>query len=218
MALDAAVKTAIINEYATKPGDTGSPEVQIAVLTQRIKDLTEHLKEHKHDHHSRRGLLILVGQRRRLLGYLQGVDINRYRAVIVENVVDIATQAKFAAAWNAWQRGIRRLGYQYRVISLNSMHAQSQGLPAPQSRDRIYVVCWRKGEKAPDSFAPVAEEDSSGTVVEKIQATEGVECRKDEGVIDEIPMAYKDIDAVMAAQSDLVEVVHTLKQVVCVKG
>ncbi|MEY4436935.1 MAG: hypothetical protein RLY13_844 [Actinomycetota bacterium] len=82
MALDAAVKTAIINEYATKPGDTGSPEVQIAVLSKRISDLTEHLKEHKHDHHSRRGLLILVGQRRRLLGYLQGVDINRYRTLI----------------------------------------------------------------------------------------------------------------------------------------
>ena len=79
MALDAAVKTAIINEYATHPGDTGSPEVQIAVLSQRIKDLTEHLKDHKHDHHSRRGLLILVGQRRRLLGYLQKVDLERYR-------------------------------------------------------------------------------------------------------------------------------------------
>jgi small subunit ribosomal protein S15 len=80
MALDPQVKTAIINEYATHPGDTGSPEVQIAVLSKRIKDLTEHLKEHKH--HSRRGLLLLVGQRRRLLGYLQGVDINRYRALI----------------------------------------------------------------------------------------------------------------------------------------
>ena len=82
MALDAKVKTAIIQEYATHPGDTGSPEVQIAVLSQRIKDLTEHLKEHKHDHHSRRGLLLLVGQRRRLLGYLQNVDINRYRALL----------------------------------------------------------------------------------------------------------------------------------------
>ena len=82
MALDAAVKTAIITEYATHPGDTGSPEVQIAVLSKRIKDLTEHLKEHKHDHHSRRGLLILVGQRRRLLGYLQKVDIERYRKLI----------------------------------------------------------------------------------------------------------------------------------------
>ncbi|MFM2321140.1 MAG: hypothetical protein RL612_287 [Actinomycetota bacterium] len=82
MALDAAVKTAIINEYATHPGDTGSPEVQIAVLSTRIKDLTEHLKDHKHDHHSRRGLLILVGQRRRLLGYLQKVDIERYRKLI----------------------------------------------------------------------------------------------------------------------------------------
>ena len=65
-------KKAIIEEYATHPGDTGSPEVQVAMLTQRIKDLTEHLKEHKHDHHSRRGLLLLVGQRRRLLGYLSG--------------------------------------------------------------------------------------------------------------------------------------------------
>ena len=82
MALDAAVKTAIITEYATHPGDTGSPEVQIAVLSKRIKDLTEHLKEHKHDHHSRRGVLILVGQRRRLLGYLQKIDIERYRGLI----------------------------------------------------------------------------------------------------------------------------------------
>lgn len=82
MALDSKVKTQIIEEYATHKGDTGSPEVQIAVLSQRIRDLTEHLKEHKHDHHSRRGLLLLVGQRRRLLGYLQKVDINRYRALI----------------------------------------------------------------------------------------------------------------------------------------
>ena len=82
MALDSAVKTAIIKEYATHEGDTGSPEVQIAVLTKRIKDLTEHFKEHKHDHHSRRGLLLLVGQRKRLLGYLQNVDIKRYRALI----------------------------------------------------------------------------------------------------------------------------------------
>ncbi|MBP1327493.1 small subunit ribosomal protein S15 [Leucobacter exalbidus] len=82
MALEATVKQAIIDEYATKPGDTGSPEVQVAMLTQRIKDLTEHLKEHKHDHHSRRGLLLLVGQRRRLLGYLAKVDIARYRTLI----------------------------------------------------------------------------------------------------------------------------------------
>jgi small subunit ribosomal protein S15 len=82
MALPADVKKAIIDEYATHPGDTGSPEVQVALLTKRIKDLTEHLKEHKHDHHSRRGLLLLVGQRRRLLGYLSDVDISRYRALI----------------------------------------------------------------------------------------------------------------------------------------
>lgn len=82
MALDAATKKKIMAEYATSENDTGSPEVQIAMLTQRIKDLTEHLKEHKHDHHSRRGLLILVGQRRRLLQYLQRTDISRYRALI----------------------------------------------------------------------------------------------------------------------------------------
>ncbi|MCX8528622.1 MAG: 30S ribosomal protein S15 [Rhodoluna sp.] len=82
MALDPKVKDQIIKEFATHPGDTGSPEVQIAVLSRRIKDLTEHFKEHKHDHHSRRGLLLLVGQRKRLLGYLQKVDIARYRALI----------------------------------------------------------------------------------------------------------------------------------------
>ena len=77
-----AARAEIIDEYATHPGDTGSPEVQVAMLTHRIKDLTEHLKEHKHDHHSRRGLLLLVGQRRRLLGYLQDIDIERYRSLI----------------------------------------------------------------------------------------------------------------------------------------
>ena len=82
MPLDTATKQQIISEYGTKPGDSGSPEVQIALLTQRIKDLTEHLKDHKHDHHSRRGLLLLVGQRRRLQGYLKGIDIERYRALV----------------------------------------------------------------------------------------------------------------------------------------
>lgn len=82
MPLAADVKTSIIKEYATHAGDTGSPEVQVALLTRRISDLTEHLKEHKHDHHSRRGLLLLVGQRRRLLNYLSDRDIARYRALI----------------------------------------------------------------------------------------------------------------------------------------
>ena len=77
-----AEKQAIMAEYALHEGDTGSPEVQIAVLTKRINDLTEHLKEHKKDHHSRRGLLKMVGQRRGLLNYLTKVDINRYRAIV----------------------------------------------------------------------------------------------------------------------------------------
>ena len=75
-------KTAIINEYARTPGDTGSPEVQIAVLTARIQELTDHLKEHPKDHHSRRGLLKMVGQRRGLLAYLKDKDIERYRSLI----------------------------------------------------------------------------------------------------------------------------------------
>ncbi|WP_029068799.1 30S ribosomal protein S15 [Jonesia quinghaiensis] len=82
MPLDQETKKSIVAEYGSTEGDTGSPEVQIALLSQRIKDLTEHLKEHKHDHHSRRGLLLLVGRRRRLLGYLQKIDINRYRSLI----------------------------------------------------------------------------------------------------------------------------------------
>ena len=75
-------KTAIIKEYATHEGDTGSPEVQVAVLTKRINDLTEHLKTHQKDHHSRCGLLKMVGQRRNLLNYLMRVDIERYRSLI----------------------------------------------------------------------------------------------------------------------------------------
>jgi small subunit ribosomal protein S15 len=80
--LDAATKQNIIAEFATHEGDTGSPEVQVALLSRRISDLTEHLKTHKHDHHSRRGLLLLVGQRRRLLQYLARKDITRFRALV----------------------------------------------------------------------------------------------------------------------------------------
>ena len=75
-------KQAIMAEYATHEGDTGSPEVQVAVLTKLINDLTEHLKTHKKDHHSRRGLLMMVGHRRNLLAYLQKTDIERYRSLI----------------------------------------------------------------------------------------------------------------------------------------
>lgn len=77
-------KTAIINEYARKPGDTGSPEVQIAILTARIQELTEHLKVNQKDHHSRRGLLKMVGKRRGLLDYLKKTDLEGYRELIVK--------------------------------------------------------------------------------------------------------------------------------------
>ena len=76
------IKNQIIKEYQLKEGDTGSPEVQIAILTYRINDLNEHLKTHKKDHHSRRGLLKMVGQRRNLLKYLRETDIERYRSLI----------------------------------------------------------------------------------------------------------------------------------------
>ncbi len=79
---DAETKKKIIAEHALTEGDTGSPEVQIALLSHRISHLTEHLKTHKHDHHSRRGLLLLVGQRRRLLNYLHDAEIARYRTLI----------------------------------------------------------------------------------------------------------------------------------------
>jgi small subunit ribosomal protein S15 len=82
VALDVASKQQIIEEFKTHDGDTGSPEVQIAILTKRINQLTEHLKIHKKDHHSRRGLLKMVGQRRGLLNYLLKKDVERYRQVI----------------------------------------------------------------------------------------------------------------------------------------
>jgi small subunit ribosomal protein S15 len=82
VALDTETKNSILAEYGTSVGDTGSPEAQVAMLSKRISDLTEHLKVHKHDHHSRRGLLLLVGRRRRLLKYLANKDITRYRTLI----------------------------------------------------------------------------------------------------------------------------------------
>jgi small subunit ribosomal protein S15 len=80
--LDTTTKKKIMADHATVDSDTGSPEVQVALLSRRISDLTEHLKAHKHDHHSRRGLLLLVGRRRRLLQYLARTDIARYRSLI----------------------------------------------------------------------------------------------------------------------------------------
>ena len=82
MALTKEMKQEIIKKYATHEGDTGSPEVQIAILTAEINELTEHLKEHKHDYHSKRGLLIKVGRRKKLLEYLKNNDVKSYREVI----------------------------------------------------------------------------------------------------------------------------------------
>ena len=82
MSITADRKNELLKEYATKSGDTGSPEVQVAILSERINNLTEHFKDHKKDNHSRRGLLALVSQRRRLLDYLKGKDDSRYQTLI----------------------------------------------------------------------------------------------------------------------------------------
>jgi small subunit ribosomal protein S15 len=82
MSITAERKTALIKEYASKEGDTGSPEVQVAILSERIKNLTEHLSSHNKDFHSRRGLLMMVGQRRRLLEYLKSANVSRYEKLI----------------------------------------------------------------------------------------------------------------------------------------
>ena len=78
-------KSITVGEHKLHDSDTGSPEVQIALLTTRINELTEHLKQHKKDHHSRRGLLMMVGRRRRMLDYVRGIDIERYRAIVARN-------------------------------------------------------------------------------------------------------------------------------------
>lgn len=114
-------------------------------------------------------------QRSRLLMFdvLRFVEHHRYRAMVVENVVDIATNPKYAPEWALWRKGLRNLGYDFRVVSLNSMHAQKHGDPAPQSRDRLYIVCWRKGDRAPDIdsvLRPLAWCPTCGEVVESQQA------------------------------------------------
>jgi len=113
--------------------------------------------------------------RSRLLMFdvLRFIDHHRYRLVIVENVVDIATQAKYRTAWDIWRSELRALGYRFRVVSLNSMHAQAYGAPAPQSRDRIYVVAWPEGAVAPDLdriLRPKAWCDRCDTLVESVQS------------------------------------------------
>jgi DNA (cytosine-5)-methyltransferase 1 len=93
-----------------------------------------------------------IVQRSRLLMFdvLRFAEHHRYAAMVIENVVDIATNPKYAEAWALWKKGLWNLGYEFRVVSLNSMHAQAHGDPAPQSRDRLYIVCWLKGNRAPD--------------------------------------------------------------------
>lgn len=113
--------------------------------------------------------------RSRLLMFdvLRFIEYHRYRLVFVENVVDIATQAKYATAWQVWRQELRALGFAWRVVSLNAMHAQAYGLPAPQSRDRIYIVAWPEGEKAPDldqALRPKAYCPRCDVVAETVQS------------------------------------------------
>jgi DNA (cytosine-5)-methyltransferase 1 len=113
--------------------------------------------------------------RSRLLMFdvLRFIEHHRYRLVVVENVVDIATQAKYRTAWTIWRQELRALGYAFRVVSLNSMHAQTFGAPAPQSRDRIYIVAWPEGSTVPDIdriLRPKAWCGRCATVVEAVQS------------------------------------------------
>lgn len=116
-----------------------------------------------------------IVQRSRLLMFdvLRFAEYHRYAAMVIENVVDIATNSKYAVAWSLWKASLRRLGYDFRVVSLNSMHAQAHGDPAPQSRDRLYVVCWLKGNNVPDidrMMRPLAWCPKCRQVVESQQA------------------------------------------------
>lgn len=116
-----------------------------------------------------------VKTRSRLLMFdvLKFIDYHRYRMVIIENVVDIATQAQYRTAWTIWRQELRALGYEFRVVSLNSMHAQLLGAPAPQSRDRIYIVAWPMGAKAPDldrALRPQAYCPRCDVVTESVQS------------------------------------------------
>lgn len=116
-----------------------------------------------------------AAQRSRLLMFdvLKFAEYHRYRAMIIENVVDIALQAKYRLAWAEWRKDLLNLGYKFRVVSLNSMHAQTFGSPAPQSRDRIYIVCWLPGTPAPEIdriLRPRAYCPKCGEVVESRQA------------------------------------------------
>lgn len=116
-----------------------------------------------------------VKQRSRLLMFdvLRFIEYHRYRLVVVENVVDIATQAKYRTAWTVWRQELRALGYNFRVLSLNSMHASLMGLPAPQSRDRIYVVAWPEGQRAPDLdrvVSPPAHCDTCDVEIRAVQS------------------------------------------------
>lgn len=116
-----------------------------------------------------------IVQRSRLLMFdvLRFAEHHQYRAMVIENVVDIARNPKFAEAWALWKKSLRNLGYDFRVVSLNSMHAQAHGDPAPQSRDRLYIVCWRRGDRAPNIdrvLRPLAWCPQCSAVVESEQA------------------------------------------------
>ncbi|WP_300680706.1 DNA cytosine methyltransferase [Nocardioides sp.] len=115
-----------------------------------------------------------IVQRSRLLMFdvLRFAEHHRYAAMVIENVVDIATNVKYRDAWTLWRRSLANLGYEHRVVSLNSMHAQAHGDPAPQSRDRLYIVCWLKGNRAPDVdrvMRPLAWCPTCASVVESQQ-------------------------------------------------
>lgn len=124
-----------------------------------------------------------VKQRSRLLMFdvLRFIEHHRYRLVVVENVVDIATQAKYRTAWTVWRQELRALGYSFRVLSLNSMHASLFGSPAPQSRDRIYVVAWPEGQRAPNLDRVVSPPAWCDRCAVEIRAVQSFRAKRDVG-------------------------------------
>lgn len=142
MALASDIKKQIFAEFGQKEGDTGSPEVQVAMLSRRISDLTEHLKLHKHDHHSRRGLLILVGQRRRLLQYLAKKDIERFRTLV--DRLGIRRGAPAAPAENAARGGSPHRGAAPRAYAATGEPGAHHGARAhrPGITTRAHLPRW----------------------------------------------------------------------------
>ena len=171
--MDKARKTEIIEQFKTHDGDTGSPEVQIALLTERINHLNEHLKVNKQDKHSRRGLLMMVGKRKGLLSYLEQKDINRYREIVEEGESYIA-QAKAIGATDAEEYYRFQTQYYQNTIDwvegatdkINSIYKEKGGTPFLDGNYTVFGQVY-EGFDVIDSISAVEVQDNGGGEVSK---------------------------------------------------